>query len=230
MNLINGEALEQLKMIPNNSVDFVCIDPPYELDNHGGGKTDFAQRKLVKDLHIDFISNGFEMEKVFTEIERVSKTMNMICFCSNKQVSKIMNYWEQKKYSVTLLVWQKSNPVPFGNGKYISDLEFMIYVRGKNAIYNNTGYANQLKTFNYPAPSSKSRIHPTEKPIELLKRLIEIHSNKGSVVLDCFGGSFSTGLACMELAREFIGIELDNNYFEIAKERLKQHQQQLSIF
>ena len=54
MNLINGEALQQLKLIPNKSVDFVCIDPPYELDNHGGGKTDFAQRKLVKDLHTEF--------------------------------------------------------------------------------------------------------------------------------------------------------------------------------
>ena len=84
MKLINGEALEQLKLIPTKSIDFVCIDPPYELDNHGGGKTDFAQRKLVKDLHIDFISNGFDIEKIFTEIERVSKTMNMVCFCSNK--------------------------------------------------------------------------------------------------------------------------------------------------
>jgi DNA modification methylase len=222
MKLINGEALEQLRLIPTKSIDFVCIDPPYELDNHGGGKTDFAQRKLVKDLHIDFISNGFDIEKIFTEIERVSKTMNMVCFCSNKQVSKIMNYWEQKKYSVTLLVWQKSNPVPFGNGKYISDLEFMIYVRGKNAIYNNTGYVNQLKTYNYPAPSSKARIHPTEKPIELLKRLIDIHSNKGSIVLDCFGGSFSTGLACMELEREFIGIEIDTEIFNSAKKRVEE--------
>ncbi|MCK9476525.1 MAG: hypothetical protein M0R46_11430 [Candidatus Muirbacterium halophilum] len=109
MNLINGEAVEQLKLIPDKSVDFVCIDPPYELDNHGGGKTDFAQRKLVKDLHIDFISNGFEMEKVFTEIERISKTMNMICFCSNKQVSKIMNYWEQK--SIQLLYWCGKNQI-----------------------------------------------------------------------------------------------------------------------
>lgn len=230
IKLYNGDCLEVMKDIPDGSVDLVVTDPPYELDNHGGGKNGFKDRKLVKDLHIDFISKGFGMVNVFGEIERVSKTMNAIIFCSNKQVSKIMNYWENKKYSVTLLVWNKSNPTPLSNGKYISSLEFMIYVRGKNAIYNNTGYANQLKTFNYPAPSSKSRIHPTEKPIELLKRLIEIHSNKGSVVLDCFGGSFSTGLACMELAREFIGIELDNNYFEIAKERLKQHQQQLSIF
>ena len=97
----------------------------------------------------------------------------------------------------------------------------MIYVRGKNAIYNNTGYTNQLKTYNYPAPSSKARIHPTEKPIELLKRLINIHSNKGSVVLDCFGGSFSTGLACMELDRDFIGIEIDTEIFNSAKKGWK---------
>ncbi len=229
MNLINGEALEELQKLQNKSIDFVCIDPPYELDNHGGGKTDFAQRKLVKDLHIDFISNGFDMEKVFTEIERVSKTMNMVCFCSNKQVSKIMNYWEQKKYSVTLLIWQKSNPVPFGNGKYISDLEFMVYVRGKNAIYNNTGYVNQLKTFNYPAPSSKQRIHPTEKPIDLLKRLIEIHSNKESVVLDCFGGSFSTGLACLELEREFIGIEIDTQFYLQGKKRVEEKRKEKDL-
>lgn len=227
--LVNADCFDVFPLIADKSVDAVIIDPPYELDNHGGGKTDFAQRKLVKDLHIDFISNGFEMEKVFTEIERVSKTMNMVCFCSNKQVSKIMNYWEQKKYSVTLLVWQKSNPVPFGNGKYISDLEFMVYVRGKNAIFNNTGYENQLKTFNYPAPSSKARIHPTEKPIELLKRLIEIHSNKGSVVLDCFGGSFSTGLACMELERDFIGIEIDAEIFNSAKKRVEEKRKEKDL-
>ena len=169
------------------------------------------------------------MVNVFGEIERVSKTMNAIIFCSNKQVSKIMNYWENKKYSVTLLVWNKSNPTPLSNGKYISSLEFMIYVRGKNAIFNNTGYENQLKAFNYPAPSLKLRIHPTEKPIELLKRLIEIHSNKGSVVLDCFGGSFSTGLACMELERDFIGIEIDEEIFNSAKKRLEEKRKEKEL-
>ena len=222
IQLINGEAVTEMKKLPDNSIDFVLIDPPYKLDNHGGGKTDFAQRKLVKDLHIDFISNGFEIADVFNEIERLQPTLNAVIFCSNKQVSEIMSFWEKKKYSVTLLVWQKPNPVPFGNGKYISDLEFMVYVRGKNAIYNNTGYVNQLKTFNYPSPSSKQRIHPTEKPIDLLKRLIEIHSNKGSIVLDCFGGSFSTGLACLELEREFIGIEIDEEIFNSAKKRVEE--------
>jgi len=220
IQLINGEAVTEMKKLQDNSIDFVLIDPPYKLDNHGGGKTDFAQRKLVKDLHIDFISNGFEMEDVFNEIERLQPTLNAVIFCSNKQISEIMSFWENKKYSVTLMVWQKTNPVPFGNGKYISDLEFMVFVRGKKAIYNNTGYKDQLKTFTYPAPSSKKRIHPTEKPQEILERLIKIHSNEESTVLDCFGGSFSTGIACINLKRKFIGIELDDNYFKIAEQRI----------
>ncbi len=222
IDLRQGDAIEQMKLIQDNSIDFVLIDPPYKLDNHGGGKTDFAQRKLVKDLHIDFISKGFDMRGVFTEIERLQPALNMVVFCSNKQVSEIMKYWEDKKKSVTLLVWQKTNPVPFGNGKYISDLEFMVYVRGKKAIYNNTGYKEQLKIFTYSAPSSKKRIHPTEKPLAILERLIKIHSNKDSTILDCYGGSFSTAIACMNTNRNFIGIELDKSYFGIAKKRVEE--------
>lgn len=229
IQLYNGDCLEIMKQIPDRSIDFVLTDPPYELDNHGGGKSKEMKRQL-NDLHIDFISKGFDLEKVFTEIERVSKIMNMICFCSNKQVSKIMNYWEQKKYSVTLLVWDKPNPIPFGNGKHISNLEFMIYVRGKGASFNNLGVNEQKKTFNYPSPSSSKRIHPTEKPIEMLKRLINLHTKQNDTILDCFGGSFSTGLACKELHRKFIGIEIDKKYFNLGAKRLNEHQSQVRMF
>lgn len=221
MELIHGDCLEEMKKIPDGSVDLVLSDPPYELDNHGGGTTEFAQRKLVKDLHIDFISKSFDMPTVFKEIIRVSKVVNLVIFCSNKQVSQIMKYWEDRGYSTTLLVWDKPNPVPFGNGKYISNLEFMIYVRGKNAPYNNIGYNEQLKTFRYGVPSSKARLHPTEKPTELLERLLKIHTNEDSVVLDMFMGSGTTGVACKNLNRNFIGIELDETYYNIAKERIE---------
>jgi site-specific DNA-methyltransferase (adenine-specific) len=217
--LINADCLQYFYKIDTKTIDFVCIDPPYELDNHGGGKSVEMKRQL-NDLHIDFISNGFDIEKVFTEIERVSKVMNMVCFCSNKQVSKIMNYWEQKKYSVTLLVWDKPNPIPFGNGKHISNLEFMIYVRGKGATFNNLGVAEQKKTFNYPSPSNSKRLHPTEKPIELLERLIKLHTKEEDVVLDCFAGSFSTAEACQRLNRKGIFIEKENEYYQKGINRL----------
>lgn len=219
--LINADSLDYMPTIRDNSIDFVCIDPPYELDNHGGVVNGHnLTRKLNRDKHINFISNGFNIEKIFSEIERVSKIMNMICFCSNKQISKIMNYWEQKKYSVTLLVWDKPNPIPFGNGKHISNLEFMVYVRGKGAIFNNLGVNEQKKTFNYPSPSRSKRLHPTEKPIELLQRLIKIHTKENDIVLDCFAGSFSTADACNSLNRRCIAIESEKEYYNKGVKRL----------
>lgn len=228
LELIQGDCLEEMKNVPDGSIDLVLTDPPYELENHGGGKTDFAQRKLVKDTHIDFISSSFDIDAVFTEIERISKVVNLVTFCSNKQVSKIMNWWESRGYSTTLLVWEKTNPVPFGNGKYISSVEFMVYVRGKGAIYNNIGYKDQLKTFRYGTPSAKARLHPTEKPIELLERLLKIHSNEESVVFDPFMGSGTTGVACKNLNRNFIGIELDEEYLKIAEARIENTQNHFS--
>jgi DNA modification methylase len=103
IQLINGEAITEIKKLKDNSIDFVLIDPPYKLENHGGGKNGFKDRKLVKDLHIDFISKGFDFESVFIEIERLQPTLNAVIFCSNKQVSEIMKYWQDKKR--VLLYW-----------------------------------------------------------------------------------------------------------------------------
>jgi len=223
-SIVNADCLEAMKYIADKSIDFVCIDPPYELDNHGGVVNGHdLTRKLNRDKHINFISDGFDLNAVFAQIERVSKVMNMVCFCSNKQVSKIMNYWEQKKYSVTLLVWDKPNPIPFGNGKHISNLEFMVYVRGKGATFNNLGVAEQKKTFNYSSPSSSKRLHPTEKPIELLKRLIRLHTKEDDIILDCFAGSFTTAIACGNTNRNWICIEKDEKYCEIGIKRIKEN-------
>lgn len=221
--LVNDDSLIYLKSIKDKSIDFVCIDPPYELDNHGGGKKTNTMIRNINDLHIDYISKGFDINNIFIEIERISKSMNMICFCSNKQISKIMNYWEQKKYSVTLLVWEKPNPIPFGNGKHVSNIEFMVYVRGKNVTFNNLEINEKKKTFNYPSPNSKKRLHPTEKPLELLERLIRLHSNENDVVLDCFAGSFSTAEACKNLNRYCISIEIDKNYYNKGIDRLNKN-------
>jgi site-specific DNA-methyltransferase (adenine-specific) len=223
--MFNSDALSVLSQIKDKKIDFVCIDPPYELDNHGGVvKGHDLERKLNRDKHINFISEGFDIESTFSEIERVSKVLNLICFCSNKQVSKIMNYWEQKKYSTTLLVWDKPNPIPLGNGKHISNLEFMIFVRGKGATFNNIGVNEQKKTFSYPAPSSKTRFHPTQKPVELLNRLLRLHTKENDIVLDCFAGSMTTADACQELNRKSIMVELDEKFFELGVDRIKNKQ------
>ena len=217
--LINDDCLKILRSLESKSIDFILTDPPYILDNHGGVvKGHDLTRKLNSEKHINFISEGFDMLPIFSEFERVLKTVNIVMFCSNKQISSIMSYWENKGYSTTLLVWDKPNPIPFGNGKYISNLEFMIYVRGKKATYNNIGVKEQSKTFRYSAPAK--RIHPTEKPVVLLERLLKIHTDEHAVVLDAFAGSFSTGVACKNLNRQFIGIEIEKDFYIKGKKRL----------
>jgi len=224
---ING--VELLKSIPDNSIDFVLTDPPYELEIHGGGAGFMKDRKLLN-KHISYIGNGFDYDIYFSEYERVLKIMNAVIFCSNKQVSKIMNWFESRDYSVTLLVWKKPNPIPLGNGKYIGDTEFMIYIRGKNATFNNTGYKNQLRVFEYNVPAKKERIHPAEKPVNLLRRLLLIHTNPNDTVLDTFAGSFTIGIACFKENRNCIMSENDNQMYKKALIRLNIKMQQGSLF
>jgi DNA modification methylase len=218
MILLEGDCIELLPTLEDKSVDFVLTDPPYKLELHGGGKNDFGNRKLVKNKHISSISDSFDMDFVFGEMIRVMKKVNACIFCSNKQIKDIMEWW--KKYSTTLLVWDKPNPTPLSNGKYISNLEFIVYVRGKGATFNNTGYENQLKTFRYPAPSPKARLHPTEKPVKLLERILRNHTNEHDVVLDMFMGSGSTGEACEKTNRNFIGMEINPTYYQKSRNRL----------
>lgn len=215
-----------MKDIPDKSVDCIITDPPYELELHGGGKNGFKDRQLIKDKHIDFISKGFDYETIFNEFIRVSKNVNLLIFCSNKQISKTMSFFENKKLSVTLLVWEKTNPSPLCNGKYLSDTEYIVYVRGKCATFNSskTPFDYKRKVIKSPVVSSKNRYHPTQKPIEILKQYIELHSNNGDTILDPFMGSGSTGVACVNTNRDFVGIELDDKYFEIAKKRIEQAQ------
>lgn len=227
--LYNDDCLKRMKKMVEQGIKVDCIltDPPYELDTHKGGVTDFAQRKLVKENHIEFISNGFNYEECFNLMLKLCKVPNLLIFCSNKQISKVMSYFESKKFkgkhlSVTLLMWEKTNPIPLGNGKHISDVEFIVYVRGKNAPFNNNcnlKYKYKVKT--YPT-IGKSRLHPTEKPLELIKELLTLHTLKGNVILDCFMGGGTTGEAVLELGenRKFIGIEIDKGFYDVSLERL----------
>lgn len=237
MELINGDCLKEMDKLIEQGVKVDCIitDPPYKCENHGGGKTELAQRKLVKDKHIDFMSNSFEYDKVFNRFLKLAKIPNFLIFCSNKQVSSIMQWFENKNLSTTLLAWNKTNPSPFCNGKHVSDLEFVVYVRGKGAIFNNEAdFSSKRKLYTSPVVSKKDRYHPAQKPIDLLEQYIKLHTNAKNVILDCYMGSGSTGIACVNTNRDFIGIEIDKektkgknkdqSYFDIAKERIEQAQ------
>jgi DNA modification methylase len=208
----------------------VLTDPPYILDLNGGSSNnDFGNRKLVKDKHIDFISDDFDFESVANEWIRICKKVNLYICCSNAQVSRTMNFFEEKGYSVNLLIWDKPNPIPLCNGKYVSNLEFIVCVKEKGAYFNNDLPMNKkLKSFKYSAPTT--RIHPTEKPIELISDLLILKSKENDIVVDCFSGSGVLAVACHNLKRRFICIEKDFDYWNASCKRLEDAQRQGSLF
>lgn len=223
--LINGDCNKELDKIIDTGFkfDFILIDPPYKLENHGGTRKAMARRmNKIKD-EIDFISNGFDYDTIFNKLIELQNIVNMCIFCSNKQISKIMGWFEDKGYSVTLLVWKKTNPSPLCNLKHISDLEFIVYVRGKGAYWNSDEDLEiKYKLKQHSIINGKNKFHPTEKPVNLLKELIRLHTKENDMILDCFMGSGSTGVACKELNRNFVGIELNKEYFEIAERRMEE--------
>lgn len=220
--LLNGDCFELMKNIPDKSIDLILTDPPYEISNHDGGHSALSKRKLSVKSKVDNMSNGFCYEKCFDEFLRICKMPNILIFCSNKQISKIMSYFESKNLSTTLLIWHKTNPSPLCNGNHLSDLEFVIYVRGKGATFNNdTPFEYKRKIYSSGIIPKSIKVHPAQKPIELLKRYIELHTKENDIVFDPFMGSGSTGVAAIDVGRKFIGIEKEPQYFEISKNRIQ---------
>lgn len=234
IKLYHGDCLDIMKKLISDNVKVDCIitDPPYVLDLHGGGQNDLGKRKLTKDKHIEFISGGFSTE-CFELMLKLQSIPNLLIFCSNKQVSTIMSFFEQKNLTTTLLVWEKTNPSPLCNGKHLSDIEFIVYVRGKGATFNNdTPYEYKKKIYTSPVVSNKNRLHPTQKSVVHIQQYIKLHTKENDVVLDPFMGSGTTAIACINTDRRFIGIEIDENYYNIASQRIEKalNSKQLKLF
>lgn len=229
IELHNADCFDFLKTMPDKCVDLVVTDPPYDIDTVGSGimKKEHYQKELTD------ISNGFNFE-ILHELVRVMKKINIYIFCSNKQIYPLLNYFIKKLgggITFTMLSWHKTNPIPTCGNKYLSDTEYCLYFRqagvhvGGTAITKKTYYLTPSNTFD-----KKQFKHPTVKPLHIIKNFIINSSSKDDVVIDPFMGSGTTGVACVELKRNFVGIEINQKYFEIAKQRITNTQRQNVLF
>lgn len=134
-----------------------------------------------------------------------------------------MKYFIDKhKCNFNILVWCKTNCVPATNNSWLPNVEYCLVFKQKGSPRYNDGY--ELKSKWYVSSTNKDDKdkfnHPTIKPLDLVKRHILHSTQPGDTVLDCFMGSGTTGVACKETGRNFIGMEIDDEYFKIAKDRL----------
>ena len=212
--LFNDDCMNIISNLPDES-----IDPPYSMGTSGGGGA-FGYRRRNYHKSVQTLAYGIE-NYILDELCRVMKKINIYIWCNKEQLKQYINFFSEKDCTLELLTWHKTNPVPTCNNKYLSDTEYLLFFREKGVKVYGT-YATKRKYYITPTNKKDKQAfkHPTIKPVEILRNLVINSSCEGDTVLDCFMGSGSTGVACIEANRRFIGVEIDKEYFEIAKERL----------
>lgn len=216
--LLYGDCLNRMKEIPSGSVDLVLTDPPYNIARENNFHT-------MGRAGIDFgdWDKGADILTYITDVHRVlCKNGSFIVFNDWKNLGEIVKFAEKTGFCTKdMLRLEKTNPMPRNRDRrYITDYECAVWFTKKNAkwVFNRQDPKYQRPKFVH---SIDKGLHPTQKSLAMMRELVKIHSDASQTVLDCFMGSGTTGVACKNLGRKFIGIELDPGYFKVAKERIR---------
>lgn len=229
IDLIHGDAIEEMKKIADWSVDMVLTDPPYVFDkgtNGGGGM--LSTRKSHNEIHTNLGGKNLDVGvdvSFFEEIKRLfkPKLYNVVTFCNSTQLPQLLDFANKNDFLWNILIWHKTNPIPTCNNKYLDDIEYIFQMKERGGKKIGGTYKTKSKVYSSQVNKSDKKLygHPTIKPIKLMEKLVENHSNEDDTILDPFMGSGTTGVACKQTNRNFIGIELDETYFNIAKGRIE---------
>ena len=212
MQLFNDDCLKVLPTIPDNSIDLILTDPPYGMD-YQSNRRKIKYDKIKNDSNIDDWLNI--CLKQFSRI--LKDNSHCYIFCSFHYLTKFIDYAKEFFELKNILIWEKNNHVSGDlKGNYAPKYEFVLFLTNGRRLLNGKRDCNILK-YN----KTNNKLHPTQKPLDLLEFIINKSSNKNETILDCFMGSGTTGLACKNLNRDFIGIEIDKQYFDIAKQRIE---------
>lgn len=237
--LLQGDCLELMQDIPNASIDMILCDLPYgttqckwdtiipfellweqynRIIKDDGAILLFGQEPFSSHLRLsnlqDYKYDIYWEKERLTNIQQVKRRVG-------KTVETIsVFYKKQCTYHPQMVKYEgkpRSNKVKNGTLGELTD-------NATKAVkeYKDTGLRYPTQVWKFKRDCLKSNLHPTQKPVALLKELIKTFSNEGDTVLDNCMGSGSTGVACLNTGRRFIGIELDERYFEVAKKRLEE--------
>ena len=223
----NMDCLVGIKQIPDNSVDFILTDIPYLISKENNIKT-MADRKGRNGLDFGSWDYSFDISSLSSLVPKLKKDGSLLAFHSFEQYSQLQDVLGPDMIFKDKIIWEKTNPMPRNRDRrYISNIEIASwYVKPKSKwIFNrqNSNYDGSVYRFPSESGGGFKRYHPCQKNLKLIETLILRHTNEGDTVFDPFMGSGTVGVACKNTNRHFVGIELDEKYFEIAKERLFEH-------
>ena len=239
--IYNDDCLGGMKKIEDNSVDLIITDPPYEHVKGGMKSKKYNVGTWKSDSYMNEKMSDFKKEDIFNFLDvsiTKMKKVNMYIFCSKLQLAHYFDYLNKnKKLKYDLLVWDKSSD----DGKYsmksskffTQDIEYIIriYESGVslNKVWNEERTKSDsryyMKRQKFKQPKGK---HGTMKPVELIERFIELSSNENDIVLDPFMGSGTTAIACINTNRNYIGFELDEEYYNASLDRIGKHKKTIN--
>ena len=207
-----GDCLELMKHIPDGSVDMVLTDPPYGMSFVSGFRK-VAFNAIANDSSLEWIDD------LASELHRITKddTAHYV-FCSYHHIDKFKQAFERHFKIKNILTWVKNN-TSMGDlkGDFAPKTEFILFLQKGRCLIRGKRDCNVLQY-----ARTGNELHPTQKPVDMLEFLISKFSDESMVICDPFMGSGSTAVAAKNTNRKFIGIELDQNYFEIAKKRIQE--------
>lgn len=222
IKLYNDDCLKVLKTLSDNSIDLIATDPPYKVTSRGSsGNAGGMLKKEINRRGEVFKYNDIDCEEYAPEFYRVLKDGSH-CYVMTNHINLIhmLNTFVNNGFSfIKSLIWDKGNKIM--GQYYMSQFEYILFFRkGFGKPINNCGTSDILSIPNTKTRANNENLHDTEKPVDLMKILVENSSQPHEIVLDPFMGIGSTGIACKCTNRDFIGIEIDEKYFDIAFERI----------
>ena len=224
-----GDCLVEMDKIADNSVDLVCTDPPYTVTKSGDYKgTGFINGHWREDKNTSnrnakkgkiFKENEIKFSDWMPEIYRVLKQQtHFYCMTNDLHLKTVIEEGIKSGFKQqNILVWAKGMHTP--TQYYFKNIEFIVMFRKGKAKYINKIGTKALINID----GIRNKVHPSEKPFELMQLLIENSTNENEIVLDPFMGLGSTGIACKKTGRHFIGIEKDEKYFNVAVRRVSEY-------
>lgn len=221
--LKQGDCLELMKDIPDRSIDLILTDIPFNVSRENNFKT-MKDRKGRNGIDFGEWDKNFDESCLSLFIPKLKAGGSLVLFHAFEQYETVRTVLAELELK-DRLIWQKTNPMPRNRERrYISNIEmFSWFVKkgGKWTFHRqNENYDGCVLQYPSESGGGFTRYHPCQKNCKMLENIIKRHSNENDVVWDPFMGSGSTGVACMNTGRKFIGMELEDKYFKGAKERI----------
>lgn len=233
--ILRADSKEVIKRIPDNSIDFILTDPPYNLGQHSTGNIPLPGRTAMNNDIAEWDMVDFVPEEWVDDFIRILKpTGNLFIFTSYNQIGRWHQCLDHRFDTTNFMVWHKTNPAPkiFKAG-FLNSCEMIFTCWNKKHTWNFISQDEMHNFIESPVCMKPERLsnpkHPAQKPVSILKKMIAIASNENDIVFDPFMGVGSSGVAALGLNRRYIGVELDKSYFEAAKKRIEMTMSQTNL-